>query len=184
VTSDSVRRQAFEDFVHEVGDPVLRFLRRRTDADTADDVLSDTLLVCWRRFDELPPRGDRLPWVYVTARNCLRNAERSARRRDRLTARIVALDPPAPSRTPTDDDLPARAEELDAAMTALRPADAELLRLWAWEELTAEQIGRVLGVSANAAAIRLHRAKRRLREQLERAQARSGHISKREGATP
>ncbi|MFC0680297.1 RNA polymerase sigma factor [Lysobacter korlensis] len=181
MTSDLERRRAFDDFVREVADPVRRFLRRRTDADTADDVLSDTMLVCWRRFDDLPAAGERLPWAYVAARNCLRNAERSARRRSRLTARIVALDPPASSVPPADADA-ADAVEVHAALAALRHSDAEVLRLWAWEELTAEQIGRVLGVSENAAAIRLHRAKRRLRDRLERNEGGLGHISSEEGA--
>ena len=183
MTRDIERRRAFEAFVREVADPVRRFLLRRTDADTADDVLSETMLVCWRRFDELPPEGERLPWVYVTARNCLRNAERSARRRNRLTARIVVLDPPAATAAAADAEYDSGAEGLHAALRALRPADAEVMRLWAWEELTAAQIGRVLGVSENAAAIRLHRAKRRLREQLERNDPLPGHISSEERTT-
>jgi RNA polymerase sigma-70 factor (ECF subfamily) len=183
VTSDIERRRAFEEFVREVADPVRRFLVRRTDADTADDVLNETMLVCWRRFDQLPPAAERLPWVYVTARNCLRNAERSARRRNRLTARIVALDPPFLSAAGADAAYDAEAEELHAALRALRPADAEVVRLWAWDELTAAEIGRVLGVSENAAAIRLHRAKRRLRDQIERNTAFPGHTSSEERTT-
>ena len=183
MTSDLERRRAFEAFVREVADPVRRFLLRRTDPDTADDVLSDTMLVCWRRFDQVPPPEERLPWVYVVAGNCLRNAERSARRRTRLTARILAVDAPASSVPGADANLAAGSEELAAALGALRRADAEVVRLWAWEQLTAEQIGRVLGVSANAAAIRLHRAKRRLRDELERNGAHRGHISSEKGAT-
>jgi RNA polymerase sigma-70 factor, ECF subfamily len=183
VTSDIERRRAFEAFVREVADPVRRFLLRRTDADTADDVLSETMLVCWRRFDQLPPPAERLPWVYVTARNCLRNADRSARRRNRLTARIIVLDPPASSAASTETDDDAGSDELRDALDALRPADAEVIRLWAWEELTAAQIGRVLGVSENAAAIRLHRAKRRLRDRLERNTSLTGHTSSEERTT-
>jgi RNA polymerase sigma-70 factor, ECF subfamily len=183
VTSDSDRRRAFEAFVREVADPLRRFLLRRTDAETADDVLSDTMLVCWRRFDDVPAGEERLPWAYVVARNCLHNAERSARRRDRLTARIVALDPPRAFMPAVDADLDAGGEQLQVALGALRTADREVVRLWAWEELTTEQIGRVLGVSANAAAIRLHRAKRRLRTELERNEARRGHRRSEEGTT-
>ncbi len=175
-------RAAFEEFVREVADPVRRFLLRRTDRDTADDVLSETMLVCWRRSDLLPGPAERLPWAYAIARNCLRNTQRAARRRARLTARIVAVDPPATSVAAADSDHDDGAEHLGAALQALRPDDAEVLRLWAWEELTGEQIARVLDVSANAAAIRLHRAKRRLRDQLEKTGARPGHISSEEGS--
>ena len=44
-----------------------------------------------------------------------------------------------------------------------------MLSLVGWEGLDAKQIGAVLGCSANAARIRLHRARRRLAGELERA---------------
>ena len=51
-------------------------------------------------------------------------------------------------------------------MAELPEADAEVLRLWAWEELAPREIGVALGISPNAASIRLHRAKSRLRGRL------------------
>ena len=44
--------------------------------------------------------------------------------------------------------------------------DREVLQLWAWEQLEPAEIAKVLGISANAVSIRLHRAKKRLRERL------------------
>jgi RNA polymerase sigma-70 factor (ECF subfamily) len=156
------RTVAYEVFVRTHGDAVLRFLRRRTDADTADDVFAETMLVVWRRFDVIP--SEPLPWLYTTARNCLRDAERAARRRHRLVNRITTVDPPVVAYTHSageDDD------RVSKALTSLRPADAEILRLWAWEELTPAQIASVLTITVNAATIRLHRAKKRLRTRLE-----------------
>ena len=46
------RRERFEAVAPGLIEPLRRFLSRRTDPATADDVLADTLLVCWRRFDE------------------------------------------------------------------------------------------------------------------------------------
>ncbi len=155
-----------------------RFLARRTDPATADDVLSDALLVCWRRFDEMP--ADHLPWAYGVARNCLANAERSRRRQGRLLARIRQLDPP-----PGVVDAPELPDDvLAGALQALRADDAELLRLWAWEELAPARIAVVLGVSANAVSIRLHRAKQRLREELRKAGDSGGHEESSEGRQP
>ena len=85
-------RERFEALAAEVVEPVRRFLARRTDPDTADDVLAETLLVCWRRLDDVPEHA--LPWVYGVARNCLANAERGERRQVRLAARITVVDPP------------------------------------------------------------------------------------------
>ncbi|MEU8819035.1 sigma-70 family RNA polymerase sigma factor [Actinoplanes sp. NPDC048796] len=172
------RRRRFEALAPAVIEAVRRYLVRRTDAATADDVLSETLLVCWRRLDEMPE--EHLPWAYGVARNCLANAERSRRRQARLFARIATIDPPRPV---TDGPEP-EDDELATAMARLRDADAELLRLWAWEDLTPPQIGVVLGVSANAASIRLHRAKEKLREELRKAAAAAGHEGETEGSRP
>lgn len=152
--TDEERRRRFEALADETLEPARRYLARRTDPATAEDALSEVLLVCWRRLDDVPP--DPVAWVMVVARNCLRNAERGERRRRRLAARLTGMaesDAPWPEITP--EVLAVR-----EALAALRPADAELLRLWSWEGLAPQQLATVLGISANAAAIRLHRAKR------------------------
>ncbi|SNY64796.1 RNA polymerase sigma factor [Paractinoplanes atraurantiacus] len=172
------RRRRFEALAPAVIEAVRRYLVRRTDPATADDVLSETLLVCWRRLEEIPE--DHLPWAYGVARNCLANADRSRRRQARLFARIATIDPPPPAIAGPEP----RDGELEAAMANLRAADAELLRLWAWEDLSPPQIAVVLGISANAASIRLHRAKEKLREELRKAGAAAGHEGETEGSRP
>jgi RNA polymerase sigma-70 factor (ECF subfamily) len=171
-------RARFEEIAASLIEPLRRFLARRTDPATADDVLADTLLVCWRRRDELP--DDPLPWAYGVARNCLANAQRSGRRQLRLAARIAVVDPPA---TTTAEAEPADDRVADA-LAALRPADAELLRLWAWEQLTPAEIATVLGLTPNAVSIRLHRAREKLRVQLRKDRQGSGHEESREGRRP
>jgi RNA polymerase sigma-70 factor (ECF subfamily) len=164
------RRDRFEEVAPGLIEPVRRYLARRTDPETAEDVLTETLLVCWRRTAELP--DEPLPWVYAVARNCLRNAERAARRQERVAARIMAQ--PAESRPPED---PA----LHEALARLRPEEAELLHLWAWEQLTPAEIAVVLGISANAASTRLTRAKKKLSDRLRKSRAVAGHEESREG---
>lgn len=160
-------RAHFEEVARGLLDPLRRFLARRTDPATAEDVLGDTLLVCWRRHAELP--DEPLPFAYGVARLCLANAERGVRRQRRVAGRIAALDPPHEVPEPVGDD------RLAEALAAVSPEDAELLRLWAWEQLTAQEIATVLDISPNAASIRLHRAKGRLRAQLRKTDAPSGH---------
>jgi RNA polymerase sigma-70 factor, ECF subfamily len=168
-------RERFEALAAEVVEPVRRFLARRTDPDTADDVLAETLLVCWRRLDQVPEPA--LPWVYGVARNCLANAERSDRRQLRLAARITVVDPP--QETEREPDLPD--ERVAAALEAMRPEEAELLRLWAWEQLGPSEIAEVLGVTANAVSIRLHRARGKFVEELRKIDSGAGHEGVREG---
>jgi RNA polymerase sigma-70 factor (ECF subfamily) len=173
------RRERFEALAPGLIEPLRRYLARRTDAATADDVLADTLLVCWRRFDELPE--DPLPWAYGAARNCLANAQRSTRRQQRVAARIATVDPPSAS-LPGPDEAEADGP-LAAALATLRPDDAELLRLWAWEQLAPGEIATVLGITPNAASIRLHRAREKLRAALGKMSGSSGHEESREGRT-
>ncbi len=155
------RGERFEHLARAVHGPVLRYLSRRTDRETAAEVLTETLTVLWRRVDDVP-EGAELAWCYGVARRCLANAERGSRRRAALVARIVLLDPPpAAAEEPPRD---ARADAVLAGLEQLRPEEREVLRLWAWEGLEPREIAVVLEVSANAVSIRLHRAKLRLRE--------------------
>jgi RNA polymerase sigma-70 factor (ECF subfamily) len=156
------RSARFEALAAEIADPVHRYARRRTDPETAKEVLADTLLVLWRRVDEVPPEAE-LAWCYAVARRCLANAERSARRQQGLLARIVRVDPPVPTQ-PQEPDLPDA--ELQRALAQLSELDRELVRLWAWEDLAPREIAGVTGLTANAVSIRLHRARGRLAELL------------------
>ena len=155
--SDADRRRRFEGVVAAVYEPVQRYLRRRTDPATADDVLGDVLLVLWRRLDDVPAELP-LPYAYGVARGSLANSRRSAVRQERVVQRLAQQYRPAQE---SDGD-PVLAEALEA----LPEADRELLRLWAWEQLAPRELALVLGISANAVSIRLHRAKQKLKEVL------------------
>lgn len=172
---DDDRRAHFEALAPPLMEPLRRFLARRTDPATADDVLADTLLVCWRRLDEIPPEA--LPWAYGVARHCLANAERGVRRQERVAAKIAVVDPPVEAAPPGG----ARDDAVTDALAALRPDDAELLRLWAWEQLTPTEIATVLDVTPNAVAIRLHRARGKLKDELRKIETTPGHEESTEG---
>ncbi len=166
------RRARFEELAPALVEPLRRYLARRTDPSTAEDALAETLLVCWRRLDELPE--DPLPWAYGVARNCLANAERSARRQRRVAGKVAAVDPPrAAVPAPGEGEVPHGA--LAEALRGLSPADAELLRLWAWEDLSPSGIAAVLGITPNAVSVRLHRARGKLAEALRKIDGAGGH---------
>lgn len=163
MTTAAAGRQArFEAVMTAVYEPLQRYARRRTSADAADDVVADALLVVWRRLDEIPV-GAELPWCYRVAANCLANSRRARGRHLRLATRVARSDVPG---GPVEPDLPD--PTLHAALGTLSAADQEILRLWAWEDLAPAEIAIVLGVTANAISIRLHRARRRLAAALER----------------
>ncbi|CAN5552487.1 RNA polymerase sigma factor [soil metagenome] len=165
------RRAAFEELFRDVYEPLQAYARRRTDLATADDVVAETLLVLWRRFDEIP-RDATLAWSYGVARRCLANQRRGEHRRDALAERVEADRAIAP---PDVSDMVAEVAgdvqldvQLTEALAELSVDDREIMRLWAWEELQPREIAVVLAISANAATIRVHRAKQRLSEAFDR----------------
>lgn len=168
---DPLRTARFEELAAEVYEPLQRYVRRRVDPGAADDVVSEVLLALWRRLDDVPT-GAHLPWAYGVARRTLANHRRSVRRHLRLVRRVETEPQPEPSPGHPLDP------ELHAALAALGESDRELLRLWAWEQLEPAEIAMVLGLTPNAVSIRLHRAKKKLGESLERArkaEVPSGH---------
>lgn len=156
-------------------EPLLAYAARRTlDRSEAHDVVSETFLILWRRLDEAP-RDEEIPlWLYGVARRVLANRRRSRVRRERLAARLTEL----AARRPEPDEVASarlQAHALFTALQTLREHDREVLLLAAWENLTTAEIAAVLGCSENAAAIRLHRARRRLTAACEKENERGGH---------
>ncbi|MFI7546738.1 RNA polymerase sigma factor [Actinoplanes sp. NPDC049599] len=143
---------------------VLAFVSRRTDQARAHDVVADTFATAWRHFGRLP--GEPLPWLYRVARNSLANEERAARRRLRLTERIAGGGvPPAP-----DHAVSVVADAgLREALGRLSRPDREALLLIGWEGLSHDAAAHLLGCTAVAFKVRVHRARRRLARLLEAA---------------
>ncbi len=165
------RRRRFEHLASEVYEPLQRYVRRRVDPDSVDDVVSETMTTLWRRLDDVPTNA-KLPWAYAVARRHVANHRRAGVRHLRLVRRAQAEPRPLPaSGTPLD-------AELHTALAGLDEQDRELLHLWAWEQLEPAEIAVVLGLTPNAVSIRLHRAKKKLSENLEAARKNemlSGH---------
>jgi RNA polymerase sigma factor (sigma-70 family) len=121
----------------------------------ADDLVAETFLIAWRRLDVVP-EDDALPWLLAVAANVQRNQARSRRRYLNLVDRVPPPEAAPPPLEPSDD-----ASAIRAALAALTPDDREILLLIAWDGLTPHQAASVLGTSAGAARLRLHRARKR-----------------------
>jgi RNA polymerase sigma-70 factor (ECF subfamily) len=160
-------RAAFESVFRAHVGAVHAYALRRSDAATADEVVADTFLVCWRRFDRVPE--DALPWLYAVARRCLANRLRAGRREQ-----VRTVPPPSAPGDQTADtyEQRARAREVLAALAALPPKEREALQLCAWEGLAPADAARVVGCTATAFRVRLHRARRRLAATLDARPAR------------
>jgi RNA polymerase sigma factor (sigma-70 family) len=154
--------QGDEDYtrlVDQHSSAIMRYaLRRWSDIEGCEDVVIETFLVAWRRWDDLPERDRELPWLYGIAFRVLSNQRRSRDRRERLFTRL-SLERSEPS----DDVDGVSVVHMRAALGQLNYSDRELLQLVYWEELTYRQIAQAIGISENAVGIRITRAKSKLR---------------------
>ena len=142
---------------------VLAYTLRRAPAETAVDVVAETFVVAWRRLELVPDQP--LPWLLAVARKTLANDRRGARRRQSLLSELAAQHA-RPAGT-VDDAFPA-STILDA-LARLPAEDQELVKLVAWDDLPILDAAKVLGRSAAACRVRLHRARRRLADELARS---------------
>jgi RNA polymerase sigma-70 factor (ECF subfamily) len=144
-------------------------IRRTTTPQDAADAVADTFLVAWRRLDDLPVGEAQTAWLIATARRVLSNQRRGERRFVELRARLAAeiATHSLAIEVPSDADERVFAD----AFARLTPDERDILGMSAWEELSSEQIGAVLGCSPGAARTRLHRARHRLRRLIDATEA-------------
>ena len=133
-------------------------LRRLTGADAAAELAQEVFTVAWRRRDDVPATA--LPWLYGVARRLLANHRRAA------TAVPVADPDMFGAVQEADDDNIAAVSDIRAALATLAEIDREILQLIGWEQLTLAEAAQVLGCTRATAAVRLHRARKRLGDAL------------------
>lgn len=142
-------------------DDVRRFVARRVVEKEADDVTAEIFVVVWRRLAEIPDNDRLLPWLYGIARNTLTNEYRRVRRADALAEQVASRTERRRVRDHADDI--ADRMLVAAAFDRLAEQDREVLRLVGWECLNSAQVAVVLGCARTTAAMRVNRARRRLR---------------------
>jgi RNA polymerase sigma factor (sigma-70 family) len=159
----AARTERFEAAYRSLYAPVGAYvLRRVSAAEEAAEVIAETFLTLWRRFDDAPTGEALRPWTYGIARRVIANHLRGERRRSGLTERLVTDVARVTGRLPDPADAVVERSRLRAALARLSETDQELLRLVAWEGLATDEIAIVLGVRSSAVRLRLHRARRRL----------------------
>jgi RNA polymerase sigma-70 factor (ECF subfamily) len=143
-------------------------LRRTRNPQDAEDVVAATYLTAWRRLDTFLATDVPLAWLYRVAAGQLANQRRSTSRFTALQVRLFQVPPPDAGGDPGDRAVYGEQQDrIVAALAVLRPADQELLRLVAFEELTPSEIASAWGLPARLVRVRLHRARKRLQSALE-----------------
>ncbi|MEV4456231.1 RNA polymerase sigma factor [Microbispora sp. NPDC049633] len=116
---------------------------------------------------DVPAGSSARSWLYGVARRVLANGRRAETRRSALVERLGAelAQREEHDRLPDHEDL----DTVRAAFRRLGPDDREVLALASWEGLASAEIAMVMGCSRGAARLRLHRARKRIANELSSA---------------
>lgn len=149
----------FEELFRDSHDAVFRYVARRILPDEAQEVVSETFIVAWRRNSEF--RGDPLPWLLGVARRVTANHLRGQARRGALSRRLSEQPREAVEVGPEQDS------RLMLALQTLPERDREALMLIAWDGLEHRVAASVMGCSTTAFTVRMHRARRKLERAMD-----------------
>lgn len=146
-----------------------RYVTHCLGADAADDVAAETFVRAFAaRTRYAPLTADARAWLFAIATNLVRDELRRRGRDSGLTDRLSRQVASRPAAREEPDP------RLHAALMALRQEEREALLLFAWAELSYEEIAHATGAAVGTVRSRLSRARARLRESLMASPMTSG----------
>jgi len=145
-----------------------RFTKNREDA---EEVSQDIFVKAYRSLADFKGTAKFSTWLYtIVNTTCI-----TFLRKKRLD--VKSLDDERTFEVADNQDSGLRANQVEQksrlnmvnqAIALLSPDDAEIITLFYKSEQSLEEISQILGVEANTAKVRLHRARTRLKEKMER----------------
>lgn len=162
----------FEVFYREHVEEVQRFVARRVgDLERAADLTAEIFLAAIGSAHRYRPRsGSPKAWLYGIARVLVANDRRRRGRQRAGEERLrgsALLDEEDAARMDARIDAAAQSRRLYAAMDRLPEGERAVLELVAIDELTVAEAAAATGVRPVTARVRLHRARGKLRAELE-----------------
>ena len=126
------------------------------DADEVNDLFQETLVNLWKGFEGFEQRSDIKTWIYRIALNTCISLERKKKRTPtvRLSMDINLFED-------RDEDT-RQVDMLHKRISKLQPFDRAIVLLWL-EELSYEEIGQIVGITAKNVSVRLYRIKEQLK---------------------
>lgn len=143
----------------------------------ADDLLNEVIVEAFQTAERFKPDIQPRAWLLGIAANLIKRQQAERTRRERREPLLRDLYPHMEA-TLSDEELfdqlsvsadAALAEleedeQITSLLTGLSTSDADLLRLAVLHDMNGEALAKALGITANAARVRLHRALHRLRQ--------------------
>ena len=127
------------------------------DADEVNDLFQEVLVNLWKGFESFEHRSDIRTWIYRVALNTCISIDRKKKRMDtvRLTMDINLFED-------RDEDTK-QVDLLHKRISKLQPFDRAIVLLWL-ENLSYEEIGQIVGITAKNVSVRLFRIREQLKQ--------------------
>ena len=153
------RHDHFESLVYQYKDTIYTVCYMFSkDEDTVADLFQETLINIWRGLDTFSGDNSAMRgWVYRVALNTCISLDRKKRRRNTvpLTMDINLFDP--------QEARARRVDQLHKRISQLQPFDRAIVLLWL-EDISYEEIGAILGISAKNVSVRLVRIREQMKQ--------------------
>jgi RNA polymerase sigma-70 factor (ECF subfamily) len=152
------------------------YLSRRVGQSRADDLAASTFTVAFERRHSFRDEADSArPWLFGIATNLLRNERRSEWRTLRVLTRLDARPVAEPVGATGIDPL------LAALLSQMEADQRDVLLLYAWGELSYDEIAASLGIPVGTVRSRLARAREHLRRTMADDEPRPAQVRETRG---
>ena len=144
---------------------IYRFATHRVGLDAAADIAAETFAQALRSADRMDPARDARPWLFGIASNVIRHHRRAEQRR--IHGYVAAEHQyDVADRNGHHESEPLLRTRLVDALARLDTRDRDALLLFAWADLTYDEIATALEIPIGTVRSRIHRARSALRESL------------------
>lgn len=133
------------------------YMFSRDEADVAD-LFQEVLVNLWRGFDSFERRSNERTWVYRVSLNTCISIDRKKKRRGRSVPLQMDID----LFDYTDADT-RQVQMLRQRISRLQPFDRAIVLLWL-ENMSYDEIGQVVGITAKNVSVRLFSIKEQLKK--------------------
>ena len=155
--------EVFSGFYRQYYRAILTVAHRRLGSLTeAEDITAEVFHIAWRHYQQ---GGElSLSWAYQVLRNKIGEEYRRSRRARALSAKLETYTLP-----PVVHEHDVEALDSRRVLEALPEKTRELLKMAYWEDLSPNEIGQMLGISAATIRVRLLRARRQFKAEFNEA---------------
>jgi RNA polymerase sigma-70 factor (ECF subfamily) len=165
-------QQMFAELVHRYQQYVFTLVLRFTDSrEDAEEISQDVFVKAYRSLADFRGESKFSTWLYTVVRTSsitfLRKKKLDTTSLDNERT-FLQLENRESGFNANTMEQKSRHAMVNAAIRLLSPDDGQIITLFYKGEQTLEEIGRIMGMEPNTVKVRLHRARTRLREKMEK----------------